>query len=135
MKLSDLTGRVRREKISDALEIVLRQIVTTATTSEIVTKVGDALGVPKGELPIIAKIVVQIGTGHRLCRLTGETFERYGKTMQRREWLPSHAKPRRNAPIRLSDGEIARRRAAIEEAEDPWTVHPEPSFLEDDDEA
>jgi hypothetical protein len=135
MKLSDLTGRVRREKISDALEIILRQLTGTATTAEIVKRIADALGVPKTELPMIAKIVVSIGTDHRLCRLTGETFERYGKTMQRREWLPSHRKPAKNAPVRLSDGELARRKAAIAEAEDPWTVHPEPEFLEDDDDA
>jgi hypothetical protein len=133
--LRDLHPRLRRERIIDALNGVLRQLEGPESTGAVVARVAVLLGLDKEDQNLAARYVAEAAPDHPLSRLTGDTFVRYGKTMKRREWLPSHATAAPNAPIRLSDGERARRRAIIaeHEAEDDWTVQPAPDFLEDED--
>lgn len=132
--LRELHPKVRRAKVTDALNGVLRQLEGPTGTGEVVRRVALLMGLDKADQNLAARLIVELAPAHPLSRLTGETFVKYGKTMNRREWLPSHAQSAPNAPIRLSDGERARRRAEIakHDEEDEWTVHPA-AFLEDDD--
>jgi hypothetical protein len=125
---------VRRDKVTDALNGVLRLLEEPTGTGEVVKRVADFMGLDKADQNLAARYIVELAPGHPMSRLTGESFVKYGKTMQRREWLPSHAQPAPNAPIRLSDGERARRRAKIaqQEAEDEWTIPAPSEFLEDE---
>lgn len=135
-KLMDLHPRIRREKVTDALNGVLRQLEEPTNTGEVVKRVAAFMGLDKDEQNIAARYVVELAPKHLMSRLTGESFVKYGRTMQRREWLPSHTQPAQNAPIRLSDGERARRRAVIAEHEaqdDEWTIPAPSEFLEDED--
>jgi hypothetical protein len=134
MRLADYTPRVRRDKVAVALAAALRKIEAPTPTSEIVNEVCATLDT--NEVRAVAAILDVIKREHPQARQTGETFERYGKKMQRWEWLPSH---KRTHP-RLTAEELERRRAKIaaDEAtdEDPWTVHPAPAtgeFLEEDE--
>lgn len=131
--LRDLHPKVRRAKVTDALNGVLRQLDGPTGTGEVVRRVAVFMGLDRADQNLAARYVVELATTHPMSRLTGDTFVKYGRTMNRREWLPSHVQPAPNAPIRLTDGERARRRAEIakHDAEDEWTVHPS-AFLEDD---
>lgn len=133
-QLRDLHPRLRREKVTDALNGVLRQLDGPEKTSDVVRRVAELMGLDKKDQHLAARYIVELAPSHPLSRLTGDSFVKYGKTMQRREWLPSHKQPQPNTPVRLSDGERERRRAIIAEhdQEDEWTVHPS-AFLEDDD--
>lgn len=135
-RLRELHPRVRRQKVTDALNGVLRQLDGPEKASSVVKRVAEFMGLNEADQNLAARYIGELAPSHPMSRLTGETFVKYGKTMNRREWLPSHAQPASNAPLRLSDGERARRRAEIakHEAEDDWTVHPSASeFLEDDE--
>lgn len=133
--LRDLNPRLRREKVLDALNGVLRQLEEPEGTGAVVARVAAFMGLDGADQKLAARYIGEAGPTHPLARATGEVFVKYGRTMKRREWLPSHAQPAQNAPVRLSDGERARRRAIIaeHEQEDEWTVHPAAEFLEDDD--
>lgn len=136
MTLADLHPRLRRHKVSEALEAALRQIEGPTTTSELVKRISVILGTPK-ETTGIARLVGELAQSHASSYLTGETFTKYGRTMRRREWLPSHTKRTNKSRVELDPEELARRRAVVashEEAADEWTVQPdapEPEFLED----
>lgn len=134
-KLRELHPKVRREKVTDALNGVLRGLDGPTPTGDVVKAIADFMGLDREDQNLAARYVLELAATHPMSRLTGESFVKYGKTMQRREWLPSHVQPAANAPIRLSDGERARRRQEIArlEAEDEWTVPPsEPvEYLED----
>ena len=136
--LRDFHPKVRRSKVEDALNGVLRGLDGPASTSEVVKAVAAFMGLSTADQNLAARYIVELASDHPMSRLTGDTFVKYGRTMQRREWLPSHAQPAPNAPLRLSDGERARRRAEIERLEaedDEWTVQPTPEpgdFLEDE---
>lgn len=136
MTLADLHPRLRRHKVSEALEAALRQIEGPTSTSDLVKRISVILGTPK-ETTGIARLVGELAQDHASSHLTGETFMKYGRTMRRREWLPSHAKRTNKSRVELDPEELARRRAVVashEEAEDDWTVQPdapEPEFLED----
>lgn len=133
MRLRDYTPRVRKEKVTIALAAALRTIEVPTPTAAVVAEVCAILAL-SDETREVAYILDAIKRTHPQARETGETFQRYGKTMTRWEWLPSHKRTRT-----LSPEEIARRRAKIAadeaEEEDPWTVHPAPDtkgeFLED----
>lgn len=134
MSLRDLHPKVRRQKVTDALNGVLRQLDAPESTGEVVRRVGVLMGLSPTDQNLAARYIVELAATHPMSRLTGETFVKYGKTMNRREWLPSHAQPAPNAPLRLSDGERARRRAKIaqQEAEDEWSIPAPAEFLEDE---
>lgn len=135
MILADLHPRVRRHKVTEALEAALRQIEGPTSTSELVKHIAVILGTPK-ETTGIARLVGELAPSHANAKETGETFQKYGRTMKRREWFPSHARRTNKSRVELDPEELERRRAVIAqhaEAEE-WTVHPEPSepeFLED----
>ncbi len=135
VSLRDLHPKVRREKVTDALNGVLRLLEGPTGTGEVVARVATLMGLDKADQNLAARYIVELAPKHPLSRLTGDTFVKYGKTMNRREWLPSHAQAQPNSPVRLSDGERERRRAIIAEhdAEDEWTVHPPADFLEDEE--
>jgi hypothetical protein len=132
--LRELHPKVRRQKVTDALNGVLRQLEGPEGTGEVVRRVAILMGLSPADQNLAARYIVELAATHPMSRLTGETFVKYGRTMQRREWLPSHAQPGQNAPIRLSDGERARRRSEIArlEAEDEWTIPAPSAFLEDE---
>ncbi len=133
MILTDLHPRLRRHKVSEATEAALRQIEGPTSTSDLVKRVAVILGTPK-ETAAIARLIGELAPDHPSARETGETFQKYGRTMKRREWLPSHAKRTSKSRVELDPEELARRRAVIaSHAEaDQWTVQPdEPEFLED----
>lgn len=132
--LRELHPKVRREKVTDALNGVLRQLEGPTGTGEVVRRVALLMGLDRADQNLAARYIVELAASHPMSRLTGESFVKYGKTMNRREWLPSHAQPAHNAPVRLSDGERARRRAEIArlEAEDEWTIPAPADFLEDE---
>lgn len=133
-KLSDLHPKVRRAKVLEALNGVLRQIDAPTSTGEIVHRVAEFMALDRDDQNLAARYIVEATRTHNLAHLTGETFVKYGKVMKRWEWLPSHAKPAANTPIRLSDGERARRRAEIArlEADDDWSIPAPGDFLEDE---
>ena len=131
--LAELIPSVRRAKIADALEAALRQIKEATPTSDIVKRCAVILGAEK-ETGVIARVIGELAPSHTQAQETGETFEKYGRTMKRRVWLPSRA--RRQPPatqISLDDAEVRRRREAIaaHEAEDEWTVQPS-AYIEDE---
>lgn len=131
MILADLHPRLRRHKVSEALEAALRQIEGPTSTSDLVKRISVILGTPK-ETTGIARLVGELAQAHPNAKETGETFVKYGRTMKRREWLPSHARGKGG----ISAEELARRRAVIAShiEADEWTVSPEPAepeFLED----
>lgn len=135
MILADLHPRLRRHKVSEALEAALRQIEEPTSTSALVKRVSVILGTPK-ETAGIARLIGELAPEHPSAKETGETFVKYGRTMKRREWLPSHVKRTNKSRVELDPEELERRRAVIaSHAEaDEWTVHPEPAepeFLED----
>ncbi|HLZ23658.1 MAG TPA: hypothetical protein VKQ30_16225 [Ktedonobacterales bacterium] len=133
MILADLHPRLRRHKVQEALAAALRQIEGPTSTSDLVKRIAVILGTPK-ETTAIARLVGELAPEHPSARETGETFQKYGRTMRRREWLPSHAKRTSKSRVELDPDELARRRAVIaSHAEaDQWTVQPgEPEFLED----
>lgn len=133
MRLLDYTPRVRKEKVAIALAAALRKIEEPTPMAGVVAEVCAILDTKESRE--VAYILDALKRTHAHARQTGEVFKRYGKEMQRWEWLPSH---KRTHP-KLSAEELERRRAKIaaDEAEnDPWTVHPEPArdeFLEEDD--
>lgn len=135
MILADLHPRLRRHKVTEALEAALRQIEGPTSTSDLVKRISVILGTPK-ETTAIARLVGQLAPEHPSAKETGETFVKYGRTMKRREWFPSHARRTNKSRVELDPDELARRRAVIAshaEAEE-WTVQPEPTepeFLED----
>jgi hypothetical protein len=133
--LADLHPRLRRHKVQEALAAALRQIEGPTSTSDLVKRIAVILGTPK-ETTAIARLVGELAPEHPSARETGETFVKYGRTMRRREWLPSHATrtKAKTRAVELDPAELARRRAVIaSHAEaDEWTVQPdEPEFLED----
>lgn len=135
MILADLHPRLRRHKVSEAMEAALRQIEGPTSTSDLVKRVSVILGTPK-ETSGIARLIGELATEHPCARETGETFQKYGRTMKRREWLPSHAKRTNKSRVELDPDELARRRAVVaaHAAEEEWTVSPEPAepeYLED----
>lgn len=136
-QLTDLAPRVRVERVRLALNGVLRQITVSTPTSEIVKRVSDFLGIATNpERTLVARDIMKLSKGHPCARQTAEEFVKYGRTMKRWEWLPSHSN--RTSPI--SEEELERRRAAIaaDAADaDQWTVHPAPAaedggFLDED---
>lgn len=131
--LAELIPNVRRAKITDALEAALRQLKEPCPTSDIVKRVALILDAEK-EAGVIARVIGELAPSHPQARETGETFEKYGRTMKRREWLTS--RPAKKPPatqISLDDAELKRRREVIaaHEAEDEWTVQPS-AFIEDE---
>lgn len=135
MILADLHIKVRRHKVGEALEAALRQIEGPTSTSDLVKRISVILGTPK-ETTGVARIVGELAQTHANAHLTGETFVKYGRTMKRREWLPSHAKRTSKSRVELDPEELARRRAVVASHEevDDWSVPAEPGepeFLED----
>lgn len=132
MILADLHPRLRRHKVSEALEAALRQIEGPTSTSDLVKRISVILGTPK-ETTGIARLVGELASAHPNAHETGETFVKYGRTMKRREWLPSHAKRTSKSRVELPPEELARRRAVVAShiEADEWSVPAEPEFLED----
>lgn len=137
MVLAELRGHIRRAKVAAALDVALRTLKEPTRTTDVVSAIALILDTTKEEHQLIARDVGQLADTHPSARLTGETFVRYGKTMQKREWLPL-AKLGKAGKIKLDPAELQRRREVVaahaaEEAPDEWTVQPAPaeSFLED----
>lgn len=132
MILADLHPRVRRHKVQEATEAALRQIEGPTSTSDLVKRVAVILGTPR-ETTSIARLIGELAPDHPCARETGEVFQKYGRTMKRREWLPSHAKQVSKSRVELDPEELERRRAVIaaHAEEDQWAIPPEPEYLED----
>lgn len=132
MILADLHPRLRRHKVGEALGAALRQIEGPTSTSDLVKRIAVILGTPK-ETTAIARLVGELAPDHPSAKETGETFQKYGRTMKRREWLPSHAKRTNKSRVELDPEELERRRSVIAShaEEEAWTIPPEPEFLED----
>jgi|SRR5579859_74489 len=132
MTLADLHPRLRRHKVQEALGAALRQIEGPTSTSDLVKRVSVILGTPK-ETGAIARLIGELAPSHPLAKETGETFQKYGRTMKRREWFPDHGKRTSKSRVVLDPDELARRRAVIaaHEEADEWSIPAEPEFLED----
>lgn len=143
MNLRDLHPRLRIAKITETVDGVLRQASEPLTTSALVKAVAEFLDLSKDDQTLAARDVLKLATVHDMARQTDETFVKYGKTMRRWEWLPSHVHKAPNTPIgtdgareprkkRLTPEELERRRAEIARLEDEWTIPAAADFLEDE---
>lgn len=124
MKLADLTPRVRRERIMLAVEGILGQIAEPISTAELVKRVAAFLKTEEPGAYVAKELQKATPTGHPARKPTGETFVKYGKTMNRYEWFPSKAapKPRKEHPAtaaRRKQIEELKRSTAVNEAETP----------------
>lgn len=108
VEFRDLDWRVRRERISAALDAVLADGMSWPTR-DVVDAICDALRAPKAEVSrTLAKMATQ---GDTRAHKTGETFVMYGRTMHRLVW--------RRAPDLTEDlGEGRRRLISPEEVEE-----------------
>lgn len=138
-RLADIAAKARRERLLMAVEGILRQTDVPLSTAEVVKRVREFLNIEE-ELAYVAKELQKATAhGHPLRRPTGETFVKYGKTMPRYEWLPSHRKQSggRDKALdqRRREIEALKRSPPVkEEAADDWTWTPptdEDGFLED----
>lgn len=134
-RFANLSPKIRRDKVHTALEGVVRQLLDPTPTGEIVARVAAFLGLDKAEQFLAARVIVELSRTHPQSRLTGETFQKYGRTMQRREWVPlgqaaheklgvSEEEFKRKVAAQLKDD------AAAEDAD--WTITPpNGGYLED----
>lgn len=138
-KLSDLTPKVRRERIMGAVDGILRQIDEPISTADLVRRVTEFLSASEGSSYVAKELQKATPAGHPQRQPTGETFVKYGKPMKRYVWLPSRAaKPRKEHPAtaeRRRQIEALKRSSAVkEEPADDWTWTPPTDadgFLED----
>lgn len=92
VKLSDLAPARRREEVGRAIEVTLAALMTAQPTADLVQSLAstlDATGyadTPDGR-KMIARQLTELAPGHAQARSLG-SYVRYGKTMQRWEWLP-----------------------------------------------
>lgn len=133
MRFSELKASVRRERVCEAVDGILRRADLPMSTGELVKAATTHLDARDCQ-DWIARAIVDLTKTHPSARQTGEVFVRYGREMRKWEWLPSHART-----TKPSAAELQRRReriAALEADDDMWTVHPEPpaqteEFLDD----
>lgn len=143
MKFEDLNAKARQAKVLTAVDGLLRSAEEPLSTSALVAAVARFLDLDKADQNLAARDILRLAADHPMARQTDETFQKYGKTMRRWEWLPSHVKPAPNTPVgtdgareprkaRLTPEELQRRRDEIAKLEDEWTVPAAADFLEDE---
>lgn len=141
--LRELHPRLRVAKIREIVDGLLKQAGEPLPTSALVKAVAEFLSLSKDDQNLAARDILNLAADHPMARQTEETFQKYGRTMRRWEWLPSHVKPAPNTPVgtdgareprkaRLTPEELQRRRDEIAKLEDEWTVPASADFLEDE---
>lgn len=98
MKLSDLKSGPRHALLAQTTEGVLREIDAPISTSELVKRIARFLGCEEPTTYVAKELQRVYEGGHPLRRSTGETFRKYGRSMPRYEWLPSHSRRTAVAP-------------------------------------
>lgn len=117
----ELSTKARRQRVREAVDGILREAGEPLATSALVKRTALFLGLDELQQNVLARFITDLAREHPLARKTGETFKRFGRDMQRWEWLPDYKAPG------LSRAEIERRRTKIAMMEgdgDIWTVPP-----------
>lgn len=86
MKLADLSPRLRRERVTVALEFTLRGLTAPADTTEIVAAVAEHLA--SSELEIISRIVLSLAPGYPQAQKSSAVWRKYGREFHRWVWSP-----------------------------------------------